>query len=95
MTLPVSFNEFKKNPVAAVTFCMLAVVAFLYYDSISTRKEIIADCKKISEAQALKLESLERQVKKSDSLVAVYSYECKFYLQAIEGYNDVILAKKK
>lgn len=95
MTLPVNFNEFKKNPIAAVTFCMLAVVGFLYYDSISTRKEIILDCKKISETQATKIESMERQLKRTDSLLAIYTYENQFYLNAIQGYDDVLSTRRK
>ena len=30
--LPVNFSEFKKNPVAAVAFCMLLAVSYLYMD---------------------------------------------------------------
>jgi hypothetical protein len=33
---------------------------------------------------------MERQRKVSDSLFAVYSYEIKFYLNAIEGYSETI-----
>jgi hypothetical protein len=33
---------------------------------------------------------MERQQKQSDSLLAVYSYEIKFYLNAIEGYSQTI-----
>ena len=95
MALPVSFNEFKKNPIAAVTFCMLAVVAYLYYDSISTRREILEECKKTNEEQANKIKWMEVQIKRNDSLIAVYTYENQFYLNAIEGYNDVIGFKKK
>jgi hypothetical protein len=30
--LPVSFEQFKKNPIAAVSFCMLLAVSYLYMD---------------------------------------------------------------
>jgi len=30
MKLPVTFEQFSKDPVKAVTFCMLVVVAYLY-----------------------------------------------------------------
>jgi len=30
--LPVNFEQFKKNPVAAVAFCMLVAVSYLYFD---------------------------------------------------------------
>jgi len=95
MALPVSFNEFKNNPVSAIAFIMLSIVGYLYYDSISTRKEIIEDCKKISESQAVKIEIMERQIKRNDSLIAVYTYENQFYINAIDGYNEVLLVKNK
>jgi hypothetical protein len=44
MSLPISFEEFKKNPIAAVAFCMLIIVGYLYYDSEATKKAIISKC---------------------------------------------------
>jgi hypothetical protein len=41
-----------------------------------------------------RLHKMERQQKQSDSLLAVYSYEIKFYLNAIEGYSETIEQKK-
>tara|TARA_R110000824_G_scaffold259971_1_gene448628 strand:+ start:103 stop:321 length:219 start_codon:yes stop_codon:yes gene_type:complete len=32
MDLPVSFNQFKKNPIAAVAFLLVLVVGYLYMD---------------------------------------------------------------
>jgi hypothetical protein len=93
MALPVSFNEFKNNPVSAIAFIMLSIVGYLYYDSISTRNEILGDCKKVNEIQAVKIETMERQIKRNDSLIAVYTYENQFYMKAIEGYNEVITIK--
>jgi len=90
MTLPISFAEFKKNPIAAVTFCMLVVVGYLYYDSESTKQTILAKCESDNEKMQLKVEQMERQLKKSDSLLAVYAYEVKFYLNAIEGYSQTL-----
>ena len=88
MSLPISFNEFKKNPIAAVAFCMLIIVGYLYYDSENTKKAIIAKCENENEKMSNRLEKMERQRKVSDSLLAVYSYEIKFYLNAIEGYSE-------
>lgn len=90
MTLPVTFNEFKKNPIAAVTFCMLIVVAYLYYDSESTKQGILKKCESDNEKMSERIAVMERQLKQSDSLLAVYSYEIKFYLNAIEGYSQTI-----
>lgn len=90
MTLPISFAEFKKNPIAAVTFCMLIVVGYLYYDSENTKKAILTKCEGDNAKMSERIAQMERQQKQSDSLLAVYSYEIKFYLNAIEGYNETI-----
>lgn len=90
MTLPISFAEFKKNPIAAVTFCMLLVVGYLYYDSEDTKQSILKKCESDNEKMQMRIAEMERQQKKSDSLLAVYSYEIKFYLNAIEGYSQTI-----
>jgi hypothetical protein len=95
MALPVSFNEFKNNPVSAIAFIMLSVVGYLYYDSIATRKEILLDCKRANELQAAKIHVMERQVKRNDSLIAFYTYENQFYMNAIKSYDEVLLIGNK
>lgn len=94
MSLPISFEEFKKNPIAAVAFCMLIIVGYLYYDSENTKKAIILKCENENLKLGNRVETMERQRKVSDSLLAVYSYEIKFYLNAIEGYSETIKEKK-
>lgn len=94
MSLPISFEEFKKNPIAAVAFCMLLIVGYLYYDSENTKKAIILKCENENLKLGNRVETMERQQKQSDSLLAVYSYEIKFYLNAIEGYSETIKEKK-
>ena len=94
MSLPISFTEFKKNPIAAVAFCMLLIVGYLYYDSENTKKAIILKCENENLKLGNRVETMERQRKVSDSLLAVYSYEIKFYLNAIEGYSETIEEKK-
>jgi hypothetical protein len=90
MSLPVTFAEFKNNPIAAVTFCMLVVVGYLYYDSESTKQSILSKCESDNAKMSERIATMERQQKQSDSLLAVYSYEIKFYLNAIEGYSETI-----
>jgi hypothetical protein len=95
---PVSFAEFTKNPIGAIAFIMLGVVGFLYYESENTKKELIVNCKKENEVLATKVEKMQSNMKRSDSLVSVYKYECEFYLSALEGKEDAIkdlLLKKK
>jgi hypothetical protein len=90
MTLPISFSEFKKNPIAAVTFCMLMVVGYLYYDSENTKQTILHKCESDNAKMSQRIEAMYRQNKQNDSLLAVYRYEIKFYLNAIEGYSETI-----
>jgi hypothetical protein len=44
--VPVSFEQFKKNPVAAVAFCMLVAVSYLYMDLRSSNQTQIDECRK-------------------------------------------------
>lgn len=69
---------------------MLLIVGYLYYDSENTKKAIISKCENENEKMSDRLHKMERQQKQSDSLLAVYSYEIKFYLNAIEGYSESI-----
>lgn len=68
--LPVSFEQFKKNPVAAVAFCMLVAVSYLYYDV----KTGYADQIKISNDKMnnleIKIDKMNSALKKSDSALS-------------------------
>ena len=44
--IPVSFDQFRKNPVAAVAFCMLVAVSYLYMDLRSSNQTQIDECRK-------------------------------------------------
>lgn len=67
---PVTFDQFKKNPIAAVAFCMLVAVSYLYYDV----KTGYADQIKISNEKMnnleLKIDRMNSALKKSDSALA-------------------------
>ncbi|MAH51495.1 hypothetical protein CMI37_37110 [Candidatus Pacearchaeota archaeon] len=45
MNLPVSFNQFKKNPIAAVAFLLVLVVGYLYMDLSRSWEQRHADMK--------------------------------------------------
>lgn len=70
VALPVNFEQFSKNPVAAVAFCMLLAVGYLYIDQKTSYNKLI-------EEQGSKIASLEQriivltdQVRRSDSLLS-------------------------
>jgi hypothetical protein len=68
--LPVSFSEFKKNPIAAVAFCMLVAVGYLYFDLRSTDREQIDKANAKIEMLDVKIDKLTYALKRSDSCLA-------------------------
>jgi hypothetical protein len=77
MKLPITFAEFKKNPITAVTFCMLLVVGYLYVDQKASQKDRLVEC--ASEVRYLKseLKSIQKRQHKNDSALAVAMTELK------------------
>jgi hypothetical protein len=70
MKLPVSFSEFKSNPVAAVAFCMLLVVGYLYVDLRSGYTDQIDKANKKIDALEIKMDKMAYALKKSDSALS-------------------------
>jgi hypothetical protein len=68
--LPISFSEFKKNPIAAVAFCMLLAVGYLYIDLRSGYKEQIEKANEKIEMLDVKIDKLTYALKRSDSCLA-------------------------
>jgi len=68
--LPVSFEQFRKNPIAAVSFCMLVAVGYLYLDLRSGYKEQIEKANQKIEVLDAKIDKLSYALKKSDSALA-------------------------
>ena len=77
MKLPITFEQFKKNPITAVTFCMLVVVGYLYIDQKTSEKERLMDC--ANEVVLLKneLKMIQMQQRKNDSALASAMTELK------------------
>lgn len=70
MKLPVSFEEFKSNPIAAVAFCMLLVVGYLYIDLRSGYTEQIDKANKKIDAMEIKIDKMAYALKRSDSALS-------------------------
>ena len=68
--LPISFDQFRKNPVAGVAFLALVGVSYLYYDVKSSYTEQLENSNKKIEALDLKIDRLGYALKKSDSALA-------------------------
>lgn len=71
MKLPITFEQFRKNPIAAVTFLMFVVVSYLYIDQRNTTNEIITELRTERAIQAEKIDRLTIQLRKTDSALAV------------------------
>ena len=70
MKLPISFQEFKANPVAGVAFCMLLVVGYLYVDLRSGYTEQIDKANKKIDAMEIKVDKVAYALKRSDSALS-------------------------
>jgi hypothetical protein len=68
--LPIGFDQFRKNPIAAVAFCMLLGVSYLYMDLRSGYKEQIEKANSKIEALDVKIDKLTYALKRSDSCLA-------------------------
>jgi len=68
--LPIGFEQFRKNPIAAVSFCMLVAVGYLYLDLRSGYKEQIEKANQKIEVLDAKIDKLTYALKKSDSCLA-------------------------
>ncbi len=58
MKLPVSFDQFKKSPIAAIAFLLVIVVGYLYLDNKAVHSEQLKEHK----VRIEKLESEEREM---------------------------------
>jgi archaellum component FlaF (FlaF/FlaG flagellin family) len=70
MKLPVTFEQFSKNPVAAVAFCMLLVVGYLYVDLRSGYTEQIDKANQKIDAMEIKIDKMAYALKRSDSALS-------------------------
>ena len=58
MKLPVSFDQFKKSPIAAIAFLLVMVVGYLYLDADKKNERLFNDYEKRIE----KLEAEEKEL---------------------------------
>lgn len=68
--LPISFNDFKKNPVAGVAFCMLLAVSYLYMDLRASNQEQIDECRKEMAVLRAEQKQAYKALKTADSALS-------------------------
>jgi hypothetical protein len=70
MKLPVSFEQFSKDPVKGLLFIVVLAVGYLYMDNKMNYQSQIESCSVKVEKLTAKIEFLEEKLRKSDSTLA-------------------------
>jgi hypothetical protein len=70
MALPVSFEQFAKDPLKAIMFLVVCAVGYLYVDNKMNLTSQIEKCDKNVEQVYKKVDVLEERLRKSDSTLA-------------------------
>lgn len=70
MKLPISFEQFSKDPVKGLLFLVLMAVGYLYVDNKMNYQGQVENCGKTVEKLQTKLDVLEERLRKSDSTLA-------------------------
>ena len=78
MKLPISFNDFSKDPVKGLLFIVLLAVGYLYYDNKASYqaqteeyKAQYTDCGVKVEALEKKLDQKTERLRRADSVMAI------------------------
>jgi len=81
MKLPVSFDQFQKNPVAAIAFIALVAIGYLYVDQKMTSETIDDRCQtRVSELE-VKVDKYVEHIRRLDSALAYTSAKNEMLLQ--------------
>ena len=72
MKLPVSFDQFKKSPIAAIAFLLVMVVGYLYLDADKKNERLFNDYEKRIE----KLEDEEKELEEKLDEINQKLIEC-------------------
>ena len=68
--MPISFEQFAKDPVKGLLFIVLLSVGYLYFDNKTNYQDQIVSCSSEVKELRVKLESVEERLRKSDSTLA-------------------------
>ena len=81
MKLPVSFDQFQKNPIAAIAFIALVAIGYLYVDQKMTSETIDDRCQtRVNELEA-KVDKYTEHMRRLDSALAYTSAKNEMLLQ--------------
>ena len=88
MKLPVSYKEFKKDPVKALLFITLSAIGYLYVDNKMNYQGQIETCYDKTIALEDKVEKLNYKVNRADSALAVATTKLKI-LTKLNKIEDI------
>ena len=81
MTMPVSFDQFQKNPVAAIAFVAIVAIGYLYVDQKMTNTKVDDRCQtRVNELDA-KVEKYTQHIRRLDSALAYTSAKNEMLIQ--------------
>ena len=70
MKLPISFEQFSKDPVKGLLFIVLLSVGYLYFDNKMNYQGQIESCSTEVKGLRIQLDNVEERLRKSDSTLA-------------------------
>ena len=81
MKMPVSFDQFQKNPVAAIAFVTIVAIGYLYVDQKMTNTKVDDRCQtRVNELDA-KVEKYTQHIRRLDSALAYTSAKNEMLIQ--------------
>lgn len=84
MKLPITFQQFSKDPVKGLFFMVILAVGYLYVDNRLNYTGQIEMCEQMTQQLNTKITLLEEKLRKSDSTLARAAAKLEF-LTGIEG----------
>jgi hypothetical protein len=81
MKMPVSFDQFQKNPVAAIAFIALVAIGYLYVDQKMTNGKIDDRCQTRVTELEVKVDKYVEHIRRLDSALAYTSAKNEMLIQ--------------
>ena len=79
--MPVSYKEFKKDPVKALLFITLTAIGYLYIDNKMNYQGQVENCQTKTIQLEEKVETLNERMRRADSSLAVATTKLKVLAQ--------------
>lgn len=83
MKLPVSFDQFQKNPVAALAFILMVAIGYLYIDQKMTSGETDERCQTRVSQLEVKVDKYVEHIRRLDSALAYTSAKNEMLIQTL------------